>query len=343
MFHGPVAAAIVALALPASAGAQAHRAQHRQPTHAHRRLNHRGGGPPSPGPVTPGYGVPPHAVPFGQTASDLATYGELFAPTQLEGANVPCTPSAAHPYPVVLVHGTLADMASNWVTLAPLLANLGYCVYALNYGDTNASGGGRVEGLGDIPTSAQQLSGFVEQVLAETGASKVDIVGHSQGGMMPNYYIRFLGGAAKVHTLIGLAPSNHGTTEGGLVTMLQANPILAAITHDFLDAIQAPALYQQEVGSTVETETFAGGDTVPGPRYVVIETALDEVVTPYTNALLHGRNVTDILVQGQCPDDPVEHIGLFDDWPALQNVVNQLSAHPAPNFEATCTDYGQNY
>ena len=30
--------------------------------------------------------------------------------------------------------------------------------------------------------------------------------------MMPNYYIKFLGGAAKVNELIGLAPSNHGTT-----------------------------------------------------------------------------------------------------------------------------------
>jgi pimeloyl-ACP methyl ester carboxylesterase len=343
MFLGPLAAVIVALAVPATGGAQAPRTHHVHPGRTHRRLDHRGGGPVTPRPVTPGYGIPPHAVPFGQTANDLATYGELFAPTQLEGANVPCTPSAAHPYPVVLVHGTLADMASNWVTLAPLLANLGYCVYALNYGDTDASAGGRIEGLGDIPTSAQQLSSFVDRVLAETGASQVDIVGHSQGGMMPNYYIKFLGGASKVHTLVGMAPSNHGTTEGGLVTMLQASPILATISQGFLDAIHAPALYEQEVDSTVETQTFAGGDTEPGPRYVVIETNLDEVVTPYTNAFLHGRNVSDIVVQNQCPDDPVEHIGLFDDWPTLQNVVNQLSEHPARNFAATCTDYGQSY
>jgi triacylglycerol esterase/lipase EstA (alpha/beta hydrolase family) len=56
-------------------------------------------------------------------------------------------------------------------------------------------------------------------VLTATGAAKVDIVGHSQGGMMPRYYIRFLGGAATVHTLVGLAPSSHGTTIGGLTTL----------------------------------------------------------------------------------------------------------------------------
>jgi pimeloyl-ACP methyl ester carboxylesterase len=333
-----MAAASLALALPAAAGAHGH--QHRTHTQT---THHDPRGRTSPPPVGQGYGVPPHAVPFGQTATDLATFGELVAPTQLEGANVPCTVTPQHPYPVVLLHGTLADMASNWVTLAPMLANLGYCVYALNYGDTAASLGGRIEGIGDIPTSAQQVAAFVNQVLAETGASKVDIVGHSQGGMMPNWYIKFLGGASRVHTFIAMAPSNHGTTFQGLLTAINSNPIAAAITHNFLDASQAPALYQQQVGSTVETQLFAGGDTVPGPRYVVIETRYDEVVTPWTNAFLTGPHVTDIEIQSQCPDDPVRHIGLFDDWPTLQNVVNQLSSSPRPGFEATCVDYGQNY
>ena len=49
-------------------------------------------------------------------------------------------------------------------------------------------------------------------MLGATGAAKVDIIGHSQGGMMPRYYVKNLGGAAKVDDLIGLSPSNHGTT-----------------------------------------------------------------------------------------------------------------------------------
>ena len=53
------------------------------------------------------------------------------------------------------------------------------------------------------------------RVLAATGAAKVDLVGHSQGGMMPRYYLKFLGGAALVNRLVALAPSNHGTTLDG--------------------------------------------------------------------------------------------------------------------------------
>jgi triacylglycerol lipase len=45
-----------------------------------------------------------------------------------------CTPDAAYPEPVILVRGLGANRNDNWQTFAPLLANEGYCVYALTYG-----------------------------------------------------------------------------------------------------------------------------------------------------------------------------------------------------------------
>lgn len=278
-------------------------------------------------------------VPYGNAAlADFALH-EVFAPTSVAGANHNCMPSASHPYPVVLVHGTAEDEGSNWVSLAPLLANNGYCVYAFNYGETDLSLAGRVDALNYIQHSAQELSDFVNSVLSRTDASKVDIVGHSQGGMMPNYYLKFLGGASKVNLLIGLAPSNHGTTVDGLTTLLEEIPG-SSLLGGLLAAIGAPAIPQQLVGSPFETHLFAGGDTVPGPRYVVIETAHDEIVTPYTNAFLSGPDVTNITIQNQCPTDPAKHIGLTEDSPALQNVLNQLSASPDPSFSATCANFG---
>src|SRR6476646_4095907 len=101
------------------------------------------------------------------------------------GANLPCRPTAAHPEPVILVHGTAENMFNNWQAMAPALKAAGYCVYAFDYGSYNGSGAVGVYGLGDIAQSAQELKAYVDSVLARTGASKVDLVGHSQGGMMP--------------------------------------------------------------------------------------------------------------------------------------------------------------
>lgn len=122
-----------------------------------------------------------------------------------------CKPSAEHPYPVILVPGTFESMAKNWSTLSPYLKSAGYCVFALNYGETNG-----VYATAPVANSAQELAPFVDAVRASTGAKKVDLVGHSQGGMMPRYYMGFLGGANNVNKLIGIAPSNHGT-EGVIV------------------------------------------------------------------------------------------------------------------------------
>src|SRR3954468_2010895 len=110
-----------------------------------------------------------------------------------------CQPTAAHPRPVVLVHGTFADRSNSWQALSPLLKNNGWCVFALDYGSYAGSGAIGGYGARGIRNSAEELSAFVARVLAATGASQVDIVGHSQGGMMPRYYLEFLGGGAKVH------------------------------------------------------------------------------------------------------------------------------------------------
>jgi len=298
--------------------------------------------------VVPATAAASYSVPYGSTALGDAIWNETWEPEAVTGANNNCKPSAAHPDPVVLVHATLADEGSNWVTLAPLLANNGYCVYAFNYGATIASLevwpfiGPRIDGLGHIEESARELSSFVNRVLSKTGASKVDLVGHSQGGMMPNYYIKDLGGAAKVNELIGLAPSNHGTTLSGLTKLLEVFPFASEFVGGLLEFLGAPALPEQEESSAFIHKLFGSGEpVVAGVRYVVIETTHDEVVTPYTNAFLSGSNVTDITIQNQCPADPVAHIGMFDDSPALQNVLNQLSASPNPSFQASCTNYGQ--
>jgi triacylglycerol esterase/lipase EstA (alpha/beta hydrolase family) len=270
--------------------------------------------------------------PSGATASQLPViydglYGLAHASPSASppGANDwSCTPTAAHPRPVVLVHGTFEDMSDNWQALSPLLHNNGYCVFALNYGSFDGSDVLGVYGTGPIEDSAAQLASFVGRVLAATGASQVDIVGHSQGGMMPRYYIRFLNGAARVHTLIGLAPSNHGTTLDGLFTLASyfpgSNAALAA----------CPACAEQDAGSPFLAQLNAGAETVPGVHYTVIESRNDEVVTPYQSAFLSGPGVNNITLQRQCALDQGEHLSMAYDHIADADVLTALDPeHPA--------------
>lgn len=271
------------------------------------------------------------------TLTDAVT-AYAFSPKTVPGANDwTCKPTAAHPRPVVLVHGTAENMGFNWAALSPMLKNAGYCVYALNYGENLGSLDGRVDGLGDIAASAGELKTFVGKVLTSTKATKVDIVGHSQGGMMPHYYLEKLGGASKVGTFIGLSPSNHGTTLSGLTNLGTQLGLLTGF--NLVAMYTAPSLAQQEIGSSFQHTLFDNGDTVPGPRYVVIQTTKDTVVTPYTQAFLKGSNVTNILIQDQCPDDGTGHVGIPFDGPALANVLNQLGPK-TPGFKPACTNYG---
>jgi triacylglycerol esterase/lipase EstA (alpha/beta hydrolase family) len=240
-----------------------------------------------------------------------------------------CKPTPAHPRPVVLVHGTFLDMSNDWQALSPLLVDNGYCVFALDYGSSNGSDALGVDATGAIPASAAELSSFVDRVLAATGASMVDIVGHSQGGMMPRYYLRFLGGAAKVHTLVGLASSNHGTTADRIFTLGSLIPG----ADSFLGLCQA--CEEQATGSPFLTNLNAGGDTVAGVDYTVVESANDEVVTPYTSAFLTGPNVTNILLQAQCILDQGEHLSMPYDHIADADVLTALD--PQHPVQPACT------
>jgi triacylglycerol esterase/lipase EstA (alpha/beta hydrolase family) len=272
-------------------------------------------------------------LPQGTIFTGLAT--ELTDPGGMPpGTNVPCTVTRAHPFPVVLVAGTAANENVSWQALSPALTDEGYCVYGFNYGARSITDG-RFYGLGDIPTSAQSLAAFVSSVLAQTHAAKVDIVGHSQGGMMPRYYMKFLGGGPKVHMLVGLAPSNHGTSLDGTDELLGALHGLGV--NVFTDAGCVACTEQiSGLGSDFMATLNAGGDTVAGPKYVVIESKYDEVVTPYTSAFLSGDNVQNILLQHQCPTDFSDHIGIVYDPVALQDVINALGPD-SPSFVPVCS------
>jgi triacylglycerol esterase/lipase EstA (alpha/beta hydrolase family) len=271
-----------------------------------------------------------YPVPYLFTANVAAA--ALQPGTPPPGANDwSCHPSAAHPRPVVLVHGLFANMTDNWQTMSPLLANHGYCVFALTYGETSAPPvpGADFGGLTTMEASAGQLSAFVDRVLAATGAAKVDIVGHSEGATMPDYYLEYLGGAAKVARYVGVSGVKHGTTLHGIGTFATAFESLF------------PGAPDPTSGSCQSCSEFlVGSDYVraiearapaPGVTYTNISTRYDELVSPYTSSFLSGRDVTNITLQDHCALDFSDHLSIISSPITGRYILNALDpAHAQP-------------
>ncbi len=231
-----------------------------------------------------------------------------------------CRPTRRHPRPVILVHGTGGNKNTNWRTYAPLLKNNGYCVFALTYGVPPNAGpvADQVGGMNNIKESAKVFGSFVRKVRRATGARKVDLVGHSQGTLMPNYYVKFLRGARFVRNYVSLAPLWHGTASGDLT----AGPA-SVFGYDEEQTPYCPACSQMAGGSKFIKHMRSGGTPkVKGVRYTNIVTKHDQLVVPYTSGIQKGMR--NFVVQNFCATDYSEHFEIASDPVATVIVLNTL-------------------
>lgn len=253
-----------------------------------------------------------------------------------------CKPSAAHPRPVVLVHGTWANRYNSFALISPQLKAAGYCVYGLNYGDENVSIAGKLPGVyasAAIKPSGGEISTFVDKVLASSGANQVDMVGWSQGGIAARSYLQFYGGANatnpasnKVKNLITYGATHHGTTLSGLATLANKLGILGVTP-----ALLGQAAVDQTIDSPFQQELNANGDTVPGVNYTVIGTKYDEVTTPYTRTFLKagpGATVNNITLQDGCAIDYSDHLSMLYSWRLI--ALTKRALDPGANISLPC-------
>lgn len=257
------------------------------------------------------------AVPTSSSAAPTLPTSPLGDPP---GANDwSCKPTAARPTPVILVHGTGGDRTNLLQRLSSGVKAAGFCVFSLDYGN---------RGLNDVAASAAQLKTYTERVLRATGARKVSMIGHSQGGMMPRYYIKFLGGADKVDDLIGLAPSNHGT----LITA-GSNPFTTLV------GFACTSCVQQGAGSAFLRRLNAGDETPGAVSYTQVTTRYDEVVVPHTSGYLAaGPRTTNVTLQNKCRFELAEHLFIPLATPSLSIALDALThTGPArPTFQPRC-------
>jgi len=248
------------------------------------------------------------------------------------GANdFECKPSAEHPRPVVLVHGLAATQAANWAFMSPRLKAAGYCVFSLTYGQDDRldafpySPGGVIR----MQESSKQLKAFVAKVLDATGAREVDLVGHSEGTVMPRWYLEKRGGAKFVRRFIALTPLWRGTEIGGTAFLRDvAEPY--GLSAPLIDAVSqfCASCPQFLRGSDYMNKLNRDGERIKGVNHTNIATATDELVVPYTSGLMNDGG-TNIVLQDVCPADLSEHGAVAFDPVVAQLILNALKPKTA--------------
>ena len=116
-------------------------------------------------------------------------------------------------HPIILVHGVaLKDFKTfkAFGKIESVLKEAGYDAYTA-----------RTDGFGKIETNAVQLKTYIEEILKESNAEKVNIVAHSKGGLDTRYMIDTLGLREKVASVTFLCTPHKGSQ---IATKLYALP-----------------------------------------------------------------------------------------------------------------------
>jgi triacylglycerol lipase len=221
-----------------------------------------------------------------RTLSVLVGFGVSLTLLGLTGSPAGAAPAPNDP--VLLVAGTFSP---EWA-LDPLAARLradGFQVF------TMALPNG---GTGDIAVTARSVDTKVDSIRAATGAARVSVVGHSQGGLAARYYLKYLGGHPEVGKYVSLGSPQYGTATASIGS--------------FLGCLGIVACDQMAIGSAFVNNLNAGDDTPGTTKYTAVATLHDELVQPYWNAWLDGGSAN-VLVQAHCPLRIVGHVGLILD------------------------------
>jgi hypothetical protein len=229
-------------------------------------------------------------------------------------ASVHCTKSvrAATRDPILLVPGTTLDPQSgfSWnYERAYTARHWPWCTVRLPG-----------EAMGDAQIAAQHVV-YALRHIHRISHRKVDILGYSQGGMLPRWALKYWPDTRRdVNDYVGIDPSNHGT--------LDADGICAASC--------APAIWQQRDDSAFLAALNSGPETWRGISYTVIYSHADEVVVPNTSpagssALHTGRGrITDIAVQHVCPADVSDHLAMGTYDPVAYALAADAFTHRGP-------------
>jgi triacylglycerol lipase len=205
--------------------------------------------------------------------------------------------------PVLLVHGTGVTPEQNWGwSYRPALRKAGFEVCWVTLP------GAAFE---DIQMSAEYAARAIEVMNERTG-ERVDVIGHSQGGLSLRWAIRWFPAGALVDDYVGFASPNHGTQT--VISAARAGKCFEAC-------------WQMRPGSAFISALNRGDETPGDVSYTSIYTINDEAIRPVESSMLAGA--ANVVIQDVCPGRPVEHLLLAGDAVTWELALDALT-HPGP-------------
>jgi triacylglycerol lipase len=167
--------------------------------------------------------------------------------------------------PILFVHGW-SGSSSTWDTMIGRFKAAGYTDAELfnwtyDWRQSNA-------------TTAAQVAAKVDEIRAQTGWARIDVITHSMGGLPSRYYLRNLGGHAAVDEWVSLGGPNHGTE----------------VAHLCFDV----SCFEMRTGSAFLNDLNAGDETPFSDqvRYGTWWSPCDEAINPDQSTVLDGATNT---------------------------------------------------
>ena len=163
-------------------------------------------------------------------------------------------------------------------------------------------------GRGDLQVQARRLADLARTTMKDTGASSVDVVGYSAGGVIARLFVKDDGGASVVRRVVTLGSPHHGTE-------------VAALAQDVAGGCPT-ACEQLATDSDLLRRLNAGDETPAGPEWVTVRTTDDQTVTPSVSARLSGA--VNVTVQDFCQAATTSHGDLPGDPVVLATLRSAL-------------------
>ena len=258
------------------------------------------------------------AVPMAVARAATPADPPLDVPAAQLAASLDCPATFHHPEhePVLLVHGTFTkgEEQFSW-NYDLLLAQRGFDSCVVTYPD---------RGLGDMQVSAEYVVNAIHTIYARTGR-KVGMVGHSQGGLMPRWAIKWWPSVqSELADFVMLASPNHGVA-------------YAPSAHQ--SPYPLPAVFFQFDPNSHFIAALNAGDETPGnvDYSSIYSTLHDEAVQPdgpVPTAGLDwghaGPHVKNLAPQEVCPGRLVDHLTIGTTDRLTQELVIDAITHDGP-------------